>query len=187
MHKAVFLSESPVDRISPDAESGVGWLDPDQGRVWDTMSRLLIRLPAVLDNQLRQDEGIAHFDYVVMSALAMSGIGQMRLSDVAELVDCSLSRLSHTVSRLERKGWAVRLPDPVDGRCTLAHLTDAGWDKVAASGPGHVRTVREVVFDALTDDQAEQLRIVGELIIEAMDTRRADAAVDQSGGAELRR
>lgn len=48
----------------------------------------------------------------------------------------TLSHLSRVVSRLERAGWVRRIPDPTDGRCTLARLTDEGWRKVAAAVPG---------------------------------------------------
>jgi len=51
----------------------------------------------------------------------------------------------------------TRRPDPQDGRATLAVLTDAGWDKVVATAPGHVAEVRRRVFDPLTATQARQL------------------------------
>ncbi|WP_432167654.1 MarR family winged helix-turn-helix transcriptional regulator [Streptomyces sp. bgisy031] len=44
----------------------------------------------------------------------------------------TLSRLSNVVGRLEKRGWARRRADPVDGRSTLAALTEEGWGKVEA-------------------------------------------------------
>ncbi|MGY1605304.1 MarR family winged helix-turn-helix transcriptional regulator [Geodermatophilus sp. SYSU D00815] len=65
----------------------------------------------------------------------------------AGLANGSLIRLSRTVDRLERRGWVTRRPDPDDGRSTLAVLTDAGWDEVVATAPGHVAEVRRLAFD----------------------------------------
>jgi DNA-binding MarR family transcriptional regulator len=79
------------------------------------------------------------------------------MKDVAALANGSLTRLSRTVDRLESRGWVTRRPDPDDGRSTLAVLTDAGWDKVVATAPGHVGEVRRLVIDPLTKGQVRQL------------------------------
>src|SRR4030095_3531652 len=49
----------------------------------------------------------------------------------------SQSRLSHTVARLEERGWVRRERSHEDGRGNLAVLTAAGWDVVRAVAPGH--------------------------------------------------
>jgi DNA-binding MarR family transcriptional regulator len=87
------------------------------------------------------------------------------MSDIAAFADGSLSRLSQVVTRLEKKGWVRRSPDPTDGRYTLATLTDAGLDTVVATAPGHVREVRRVVFDPLTKRQVQQLTDIGQRIL----------------------
>jgi DNA-binding MarR family transcriptional regulator len=53
------------------------------------------------------------------------------------------------VSRLEKRGWVRRAPDPDDGRYTLAILTDEGLAKVTQTAPGHVGEVRRLVFGPL--------------------------------------
>jgi len=80
-----------------------------------------------------------------------------RMSEVAALANGSLTRLSRTVDRLEKRGWVTRRPDPDDGRATLAVLTDTGWEKVVATAPGHVAEVRRLVLDPLTRTQVRQL------------------------------
>ena len=47
----------------------------------------------------------------------------LRMSDLAILANGSLSRLSHVVTRLERRGWVRREACPGDGRYTNAVLT----------------------------------------------------------------
>src|SRR3712207_7748032 len=65
-----------------------------------------------------------------------------RMSDLARRANQSQSRLSHTVARLEERGWVRREPSPEDGRGNVAVLTDAGWDVVRSVAPGHVEAVR---------------------------------------------
>ena len=86
------------------------------------------------------------------------------MSEVAALANGSLTRLSRTVDRLDRRGWVIRRPDPEDGRSTLAVLTDAGRDNVASTAPAHVAEVRRLVFDPLTKTQVRQLHEMAERI-----------------------
>jgi DNA-binding MarR family transcriptional regulator len=145
------------------------WLAEEEMDTWLALASMLIRLPAALDRQLQRDAGISHFEYQVLAGLSMSPEHTMRMSELAALADGSLSRLSHVVSRLEKRGWARRAPDPADGRYTLAILTPEGWAKVVATAPGHVEAVRGYVIDPLTKAQARQLRDIGRRIMNAVD------------------
>jgi DNA-binding MarR family transcriptional regulator len=145
------------------------WLDPEEQQTWIVLGSLLMRLPAELNTQLQRAAGISHFEYMVLSGLSMSPDRTLRMSDLAMFAEGSLSRLSQVVGRLENRGWIRRTPDPDDGRYTLAVLTDAGWDKVVATAPGHVDQVRRLVFDPLTSAQRRQLREIGRRIMRAID------------------
>ncbi|WP_133916133.1 MarR family winged helix-turn-helix transcriptional regulator [Streptomyces sp. NBC_00582] len=140
------------------------WLDDEEQDTWRALAGLLIQLPGALDAQLQRDAGISHFEYQVLAGLSMTPERTLRMSVLAQFAVASLSRLSHTVKRLEKQGWVRRTPDPDDGRYTLATLTDAGWDKVVATAPGHVAEVRRLVFDPLTKAQQKQVREAGRRI-----------------------
>ena len=122
-------------------------------------------IPGALDAQLQRDAGLSHFEYMVLSRLSEAPERTLRMSDLAVLANGSLSRLSHVVTRLERRGWARRAACPGDGRYTNAVLTGEGWDKVAATAPGHVAGVRQLVVDALTAEQVTQLRDITQAIM----------------------
>jgi DNA-binding MarR family transcriptional regulator len=93
----------------------------------------------------------------------------LRMSQLAALCHSSLSRLSHVVARLERRGWLRRDPCPDDGRATLATLTDDGFAKLASAAPGHVDAVRAYVIDALDPEQLGQLSALGDTILGRLD------------------
>jgi DNA-binding MarR family transcriptional regulator len=145
------------------------WLDADEQQAWLALASMLIRLPAALDRQLQRDAGISHFEYQVLAGLSMSPGRTQRMSELASFVEGSLARLSQVVARLGKRGWVRRTPDPTDGRYTLAILTEAGWDKVVATAPGHVEAVRSYVFDPLTKAQQRQLRDIGHRVVRAVD------------------
>jgi DNA-binding MarR family transcriptional regulator len=145
------------------------WLNAEERRAWLTLASVTMRLLPALDAQLRRDAGISHFEYQVMAALSEAPEHTLRMSELAVLAEGSLSRLSQVVARLEEKNWVRRTPDPVDGRYTLAILTDDGWHKVVATAPGHVNEVRRLVFDPLTKTQTNQLTTIGQRIMLAID------------------
>jgi DNA-binding MarR family transcriptional regulator len=145
------------------------WLSDEEKDTWFALVSLLIRLPGALDAQLRREAGISHFEYQVLAGLSEAPERTLRMSTLAVLAEGSLSRLSQVVARLERRGWVRRATDPADGRYTLATLTDAGWNKVVATAPGHVEAVRALVFDPLTRAQTRQLRDIGHRVMRAID------------------
>jgi DNA-binding MarR family transcriptional regulator len=144
-------------------------LTPDERDAWRSLAGMLIKLPGALGAQLQRDSGVSLFEYFVLSGLDEAPGGTLRMSDLAVFASGSLSRLSHVVTRLERRGWVRREPSPNDGRCTNAVLTDAGRAKVAAATPGHIAAVRRLVVDALTAGQIEQLRDIGHAILHRVD------------------
>lgn len=144
------------------------WLDDDELDVWMALVGLLIHLPNALDHQLRRDAGMSHFEYQVLAGLSDAPQRTLRMSALATWTEGSLPRLSQVVGRLERRGWVTRRPDSVDGRYTLATLTDAGWDQIVDVAPGHVDAVRHLVFDQLTTTQRRQLRSISQRIVAAI-------------------
>ena len=145
------------------------WLDEEQQRTWRawlSVSELLVR---ALDAQLQRDAGLGHAAYVVLAMLSEAPDRSRRMSDLARRSNQSQSRLSHTVSRLEERGWVQRERAAEDGRGNLAVLTDAGWDVVRTLAPGHVDAVREAVFDPLTPEQTRLLGQALEAVLERLD------------------
>ncbi len=136
------------------------WLDHEEADAWSALVAVLSTLPAALDAQLQRDDGMTFYEYQVLAALFDATGRAERLSDLAASTNGSMPRLSQVVTKLERRGWVRRRPDPADGRCTLAVLTDAGRDRLVAAAPGHVEAVRRLVFDPLSRAQVRQLAAV---------------------------
>jgi DNA-binding MarR family transcriptional regulator len=150
------------------------WLTPEEQRAWRALASVLFKLPGALESQLQRDAGLSHFEYLVLSALSEAEDRTLRMKDLAALSNGSLSRLSHVVTRLEKRGWVRRTPDPTDGRCTLAILTGDGWEKFVGSFEAHSEEIRRLVFDPLTKAQTRQLREIGHRILQTIDPSKQD-------------
>ncbi|MEH1124242.1 MarR family winged helix-turn-helix transcriptional regulator [Micromonospora sp. CPCC 206061] len=147
----------------------VHWLSDEEQRAWRALAGVVMLLPSALDTQLQRDSQLTHFAYTVMAMLSESPTRSARMSELAALANGSQSRLSHLVARLEERGWVRRERTPQDGRGYVAVLTDAGYEKVVESAPGHVGEVRRLVFDALTPEQVARMEEVARAILAKVD------------------
>jgi DNA-binding MarR family transcriptional regulator len=145
------------------------WLTPDQLRTWHALTTLLARLPTALEAQLQRDAQLSYVEYYVLAGLSDQPEHTMRMSRLAILANAELSRLSHLITRLERRGFVRREPDPTDGRFTNAILTDAGYAHLVAAAPGHVTRVQELVIDALDNTALGTLQECSERIVARID------------------
>lgn len=152
------------------------WLDRRQLRSWIRLRGVLELLPAVLDAQLRRDSDLTEFEYYVLAMLSEAPARTLRMTELARQTNATLPRLSHVVSRLESRGLVERFPCPEDRRASNALLTEAGWDKLQDTAPGHVTNVRQHVIDALTDEQIDQLATIGDALLARLDPTGSMAA-----------
>jgi DNA-binding MarR family transcriptional regulator len=145
------------------------WLTDDEQRAWRRLATVMTLLPAALDAQLQADASLTHFAYFVLAMLSEAPGRALRMSELAARSSSSPSRLSHTVSRLESRGWVHRERATEDGRGQIAELTDDGYTALVATAPGHVGAVREFVLDALTLEQVSQLNGICTALLTRLD------------------
>jgi DNA-binding MarR family transcriptional regulator len=151
------------------------WLSPEELRIWQALHTVLLLLPIALDRQLQKESKLSLLEYYVLAGLSEKTSGSARLSDIAFLANAELSRVSHLVARLEKRGLLRRRPDPDDGRCTNAVLTEEGREHVRKAAPGHVAAVRQLIFDDLGEGGREELGRTVDRIVASLS--RADLPV----------
>ena len=162
------LSNIPGTLTDMD-EAGHEWLDSDEQRAWRGFLAMTALLPGALEQQLQREAEMGHSSYIVLAMLSEAPGRSLRMSDLAARANSSPSRLSHTVTRLEERGWVRRVRSTEDGRGNVAHLTDAGWDVLVSTAPGHVAAVRRYVFDALSREQVCQLDAIANAVLGTLD------------------
>lgn len=133
------------------------WLSDDEQRMWRRWMGLNAELLATINRELQADTGLSTPDYQVLVVLTDSVEGQVRVSDLAALLQWERSRVSHHIARMEKRRLVRRLECPDDGRGSVVRITETGQAAVERAAPGHVRAVRRLVFDALTAQEVTQL------------------------------
>ncbi len=147
----------------------VRWLTAEQLSAWKKLIAVVELLPGTLETQLQRDSGLSHFEYFTLAMLSEAPDRTLRMTSLAAQTNATLARLSHVVTRLEKRGLVRREPCAQDRRATNAVLTESGWGTVQQAAPGHVGTVLATVIDPLTaTDVADLDRIMGR-VLEVLD------------------
>lgn len=137
------------------------WLDSEEQAAWRGLIGVAMLLPGAVDSHLKPLADLSNFDWFLLAMVSEAPGSSLLLRDLAQAANSSLSRLSHAVSRLERRGLLSRRADPDDARSTTAVLTAEGLDLVRQLAPAHVAHVRTLVFDHLSPCQVSHLRDIG--------------------------
>jgi DNA-binding MarR family transcriptional regulator len=128
------------------------WLDAQEQRAWRAFLRATRLLEVALDRDL-QAHGLQLSEYEIISMLSEQPDRRLRMSEMADLVVQSRSRLTHTAGRLEKRGWVRREACSGDRRGVELVLTEAGDREIRRMAPTHVESLRTNLMDFLTSQE----------------------------------
>lgn len=147
----------------------VPWLNEQEKVVWRLYLAATRLVDEALDRQLRADAHIPHSYYEILVRLSSVEGHALRMNELARRTMSSRSRLSHAVGKLEAMGWVRREAAVNDGRGQRAVLTEEGMAFLRDAAPGHVREVRQLVFDVLAEDQVAALEQIMRTVLKGME------------------
>lgn len=128
-----------------------------------------------------------HLYYTILAYLSETPERRLRMTDLAEKLKITRSRLTYAVARLEKDGHVRREACKWDKRGTVAALTDEGMAVLERTAPGHVATVRASLFDHLTPEQVGQLEEICAGVERALQGDGTESAPSPEGLPWLRR
>jgi DNA-binding MarR family transcriptional regulator len=137
-------------------------------------------LPTALDRTLATS-GLTSFEFTLLESLHAADQGRLRLTALASRTNATLPRLSRVVTGLERKGLVVRAACEEDGRATNAVITTAGERAYDRSRPLYEGAVRDMILDALRDDEVTRLADISYSILSTLDPERRLAVTADDG------
>ena len=134
-------------RVTDSGDGQTGWLDEDEQRSWRALIMGMTLLLDRLDDDLRRNCDLSLVEYEILVRLSESEGRQMRMAQLADALAHSRSRVTHTITRMERSGLVARSSSPEDGRGVVASMTDSGYDLLVRMAPIHVSGVRQHLVD----------------------------------------
>ncbi|HEY3556241.1 MAG TPA: MarR family winged helix-turn-helix transcriptional regulator [Kribbella sp.] len=135
----------------------VRWLDEREARLWQSYRDTHRELMRALEARMITNSGLSGADYALLHPLSEAEDGVLRTRELGRSVGWERSRLSHQVSRMERRGLVCREECTSDARGSMVRLTDLGRKAIESAAPDHVDAVRSYFFDRLTPAEQAQL------------------------------
>ena len=156
----------------------VRWLSREQQQSWRAYIMGTELLQHQLDRELREEHDISFSEYEILVRLSEADGGRMRMATLADAMSHSRSRVTHTITRMEKADLVVRRASDSDGRGVEAVMTSEGRRVLDAAAPTHVRGVRQHLVD-LSDraDFAALKRIFNEVSDRLLKGKPKDADI----------
>jgi len=147
----------------------INWLTDDEQRAW----RAVLRMQTVLSNRLDRDlverSGISDGDYSVLVALSEAPTGRLRSFELGRATQWEKSRLSHHLTRMQKRGLIAREDCPTDARGAYVVLTADGRTTIRNAAPQHVASVRRYFVDILSPAQLAAMTDAANSVIAAVE------------------
>ena len=149
------------------------WLDARETRAWRGYLRMNAALMAQLQRDLQRDSGLSGPDYDVLVILSEEGSQRLRLRDLGEQLLWEKSRVSHHITRMERRGLVRREDCDSDARGAFVVITPEGLRAITDAAPAHVANVRRHFFDHLSRTQIDALGDIAKAVLPALQYKEA--------------
>ena len=127
------------------------------------------RVVRQLEHELQSEQGLALTDYDVLVQLATAGDRRLRMSELADRLLLSRSGVTRLVDRMVSEGLDERVSCESDRRGQWASLTDAGYQRLRAATPTHLRGVAEHFLDQLEPDELRGLERMLDRVLASTD------------------
>ena len=141
----------------PVLPAGLTPLTPEEESVMRALGRLMLVMPRALNADLEREQRMSASEYSVLRNLSESHCGLMRMSELAQACDMSLSGMTRLAAKLESLGYVKRIRCENDARGSNAVLTEKGRARLREAWPTHLASVRRHIFDHLGDLDLAQL------------------------------
>ncbi len=127
---------------------------------WGSLLQVHAGLVPTLDKTVRQTSGMPLSWYDVLLELAAEPDGRLRMSDLAERVVLSRTRVSRIVDELMARGWIDKHGHPEDRRSAYAEITQPGLAEFKAAAPTYLHAIEREFAGPLTNAELAQLAML---------------------------
>ncbi|MFC9994868.1 MarR family winged helix-turn-helix transcriptional regulator [Nocardia sp. NPDC127526] len=133
------------------------WLDDVEMRAWLGYVFTRDLIAAAVGRDSLRESNLTYVEYTVLARLSDAPNHRRSFAELAAVLEWSQSRLSHQITRMEKRGLVARESIPDDARRTAAVLTDKGSQVLDGAAPAHVDSVRRHMVDVLDRTQLAAL------------------------------
>jgi DNA-binding MarR family transcriptional regulator len=140
-----------------ETKDGFKYLPPHREAAWLGLLQAHAELTRALDAALHTRHGLSLSAYEVLARLAHAEQSTLRMSQLAERTQLSLSRVSRVVDHLQDRGLVERKSCATDSRVVYAAITPAGKSQIAEAQETFFEVIEERFLGKLSCDEVTTL------------------------------
>lgn len=136
-------------------------LNEEEMRLWHMWKGSFQSIFGRVIKEMSEHTGLSEGDYGVLDRLVLLGNGSLRQQELADSMDWDKSRLSHHLTRMEKRKLVIRKPSDRD-RGVQVIITSAGKSALDDARPIVARAIRKYFLDQLTNQDIESITKLAE-------------------------
>lgn len=137
-------------------------LSPRELRIWHAFLAMGEDVLERVGRDIAHATDLSGPEFGVLSRLAAFGKGEMRQNEIATVMGWEKGRLSHQLTRMEKRKLIMRRP--ADGRGTLVAFTKIGREKLEYALPARAESVRRNLLSRLSAEQIDMIVRVNNIL-----------------------
>ena len=136
---------------------------------WRTFTSMRRQLDVALERQLQRDGDISAAEYSVLITLFEAENRELRARDLGMTLAWEKSRVSHQISRMEKRGLVGRRECDTDARGTWVSMTPDGKRAVLGAMRQHAATLRRYFFDVLSAEELAAIQSASAKVLDVLE------------------
>lgn len=131
-------------------------INEEEMRIWHMWKGTFKDIFGRVVKDMSEHTGLSDGDFGILDRLDLYGNGKLRQQELADSMDWTKSRLSHHLTRMERRDLVLRKPLETD-RGVQVIITATGKSSLDDARPIVSMAIRKHFLDLLTDQDIESI------------------------------
>ena len=162
-----------VKHIQLDCGMAIRFRVTEAGETYGLLRSTFTQIHDLLAREMEDETGLPFDRYGLLLILAQADKGELRPSDLADVLPITPSGVTRLIDRLERDGLVERRACSADGRGTIVALTEHGEEVFRRAGRVHLRGINQHIGANLTVGEMAELRRIMTKLAAGVDTAPA--------------
>jgi len=136
-------------------------ISEEELQIWHMWKSSYKRIFSRVVKDMFDKTGLSEGDFGILDRLDLFGKGNLRQQELADSMDWTKSRLSHHLTRMEKRGLVLREPIETE-RGVQVITTSEGKSALEDARPVVSMAIREYFLDLLTEQDIESITTLEE-------------------------
>lgn len=149
-------------------------LSVKQFGAWRAFHKIRMQLLPYMTKKIHKNTGLSPAEYFLLVALLESPAGELRSSEISEILDWEKSRVSHQAKRMEERALVSRFTAESDRRSCVIKITPSGKKYIKEAISIQSQDVKHCFADLLSPAQLDSLIEISKIVSRHLDEEHSE-------------